>query len=86
MEYQKIKNLLSITPDEVPRLTTEKWIEIHDHSGNARDRCNPSKQIRFKISVLRSDLCDFSDAYIVVNRIINVLGTSNRSRKKVFSI
>ena len=64
MEYQKITNLLSTTSDNVPRFITKKWVEVHDQSGN--DRYNPSKQIRFKTSVLRSDLCDFSDAYIVV--------------------
>ena len=63
MEYQKITNLLSTTSDNVPRFITKKWIEVHDQSGN--DRYNPSKQIRFKTSMLRSNLCDFSDAYIV---------------------
>ena len=33
---------------------------------SAEDRYRPSKQIRFKTLMLRSDLCDFSDAYIVV--------------------
>ena len=68
MEYQKITNLLGIKPDGVPRFITKKWIEVHDQSGNAEDRYKPSKQIRFKTSMLRSDLCDFSDAYIVVQR------------------
>ena len=31
--------------------------------------------------MLRSDLCDFSDAYIVVKGTITVTGTNNRSRK-----
>ena len=47
-------NFLRKTPDEVPRLVTKKWIEIHDHSGNAEDRYNPRKQIKFKTSMLRS--------------------------------
>ena len=50
----------------MPRHTTEKWIEFHDQSGSAEERYKPSKQIRFKTLMLRSDLCDFSDAYIVV--------------------
>ena len=53
-------------PNEVPRFITKKWIEVHDQSGNAEDRYKPSKQIRLKTSMLKSDLCDFSDAYIVV--------------------
>ena len=67
-------------PDEVPRFITKKWIEVHDQSGNAEDRYKPSKQIRFKTSMLRSDLGDFGDAYIVVKGTITVTGTSN-SRK-----
>ena len=35
-------------------------------SGSADDRYKPNKQIRFKTSILRSDLCDYSDAHIVV--------------------
>ena len=66
MEYQKITNLLGTTLDEIPRFITKKWVEVHDQSGSADDRYKPSKQIRFKTSMLRSDLCDFSDAYIVV--------------------
>ena len=63
MEYQKITNLLDTTLAEVPRFITKKWVEVHDQSGNAEDRYKPSKQIRFKTLMLRSDLCD---AYIVV--------------------
>ena len=50
----------------MPRFITKKWVEVHDQSGSAEDRYKPSKQIRFKTSMLRSDLCDFSDADIVV--------------------
>ena len=66
MEHQKITNLLDTTSDNVHRFITKRWLEVHDHSGSAEDRYKPSKQIRFKISMLRSDLYDYSDAYIVV--------------------
>ena len=65
MEYEKIRNLLRTKPDEVPRFITKKWIEVHDQLGNTEDRYKPSKEIRFKTSLVRSDLCDFSDAFIV---------------------
>ena len=71
--------MLGTTSDNVPRFITKKWIEVHDQSGN--DRYNPSKQIRFKTSMLRSNLCDFSDAYVVVKGTITVTGESNSSRK-----
>ena len=53
MEYEKIANLFGRTHNEVPTFITEKWIEVHDQSDNAEDRYKPSKQIRFKASMLR---------------------------------
>ena len=44
-------------------LLLKKWVEVYDQSVIAEDRYKPSKQIRFKTSMLRSGLCDFSDAY-----------------------
>ena len=82
MEYQKITNLLDTTSDNVPRFITKKWVEVHDQSGSAEDRYKPSKQIRFKTSMLRSDLCDFSDAYIVVKGNITVTNPNNAKRNK----
>ena len=66
--------MLDTTLYNVPRFITKKWVEIHDQSGSAEDTFKPSKQIRFKISMLRSDLCDFSDAYIVVKGTIVIEG------------
>ena len=74
MEYQKITNLLGTTP----RFIIKKRIDVHDHSGNSEDRYKPSKQIRFKTSMLRSDLCDFRDAYIVVKGTITFTKTDGR--------
>ena len=51
-------------------------VEVCDHSGSADDRYKPSKQIRFKKSMLPSDLCDFSDAYIVVKGDITLTKTN----------
>ena len=69
MEYQKIKNLVDNIPDKVPRFITKKWIEVLDQSG---ETYNTNKQMRFKTSMLRSDLCDLSDAYIVVKGTVTV--------------
>ena len=65
MEFQKIVNFLDTTSDDkdLPRFVTKKWIEVYDQSGG---NYNVNKEIRIKTSMLRSDLCDFSDAYIVL--------------------
>ena len=74
MEFQKIVNFL-----DLPRFVTKKWIEVDDQSeGNY----NVNKEIRIKKSMLRSDLCDFSDAYIVVKGDITVTNPNNAKRNK----
>ena len=55
--------------DEIPGLTTIKWIEILDQSNGTY---NPNKDIRFKTPQIRDDLCDFKDAYIAVTGKITV--------------
>ena len=56
---------------DLPSFVTRKWIEIHDQAGG-KEYYRINKEIRIKISFLGSDLCDFSDAYIVVKRTITV--------------
>ena len=63
----------------MPRFITKKWIEVDDESAKTY---NTNKQIRFKLSMVRSDLCDYSDVYIVVNGDITVEGANNRDKKK----
>ena len=56
-------------------------MEVHDQSSEANDRYKPNKPVRFIISMPRSDLCDFSDAYIVVKGEITVVGGSIKIEK-----
>ena len=72
MEYQKITNLLGAARDEVPGFITKTWVKVHDQLGSVDDRYKPSKQIRSKMSMLGSDLCDYSDGYSVVEGTITV--------------
>ena len=76
MEFNKINNLLGSAHDEVPRFITKKWIEVQSQSGSTY---NASKPIRFKTSMLRSDLCDYSDAYVWVKGTITVTASNNNA-------
>ena len=78
MEYQTIANLLGTKSDEVPRFITKKWLEVHDQSGNDEDQYKPSKHIRSKTSMLRSDLRHFIDTYIVAKGTITLTKTNGR--------
>ena len=62
MKYQKIIKLLRNMPDQAPRFVTKKWVKIYDESSGTY---NVNKEIRFKTPILRSDLCDYNDAYVV---------------------
>ena len=56
-----------------------KWIEINDLS-NGQNSTN--KNIMLKNPILRSNLCDFSDSYILVKGMITVGGANNANQKK----
>ena len=57
---------------------TRKWIKINDLSGG---QYSVNKNIKFRTSMLRSDLCDYSDAYIVVKGRITVAATLDANEK-----
>ena len=63
MEYQKIANLFDDTSNQPSKLKTKNWVEINYES---RGTHNVNSQIKFKTTMLKSSLCDYSDAYILV--------------------
>ena len=81
MEFQKLANFLDTTSDDkdLPRFVTKKWIEVYDRSGR---NYNVNKEIRIKTAMLRFDLCDFSDAYIVGKGTITVTNPDNAKRNE----
>ena len=72
MEYQKIINLLDKTPNQPTKSRTKNWVEIIDDS---RGTYNTNSQFKFKTSMLRSRLCDYSDGYILATKTITITGT-----------
>ena len=69
MLHQKILNLLDNTPNQASKFRTKNQVEINDESHRTY---NEDNQIRFKTSMLRSSLYDYSDSYILVKRTITV--------------
>ena len=59
MEYQKIINLLNNTPNQPSKFRTKNWVEVNDGSGGMY---NTDSQIKFKNMMLKSRLCDYSNA------------------------
>ena len=81
MEYQKIINLLDNATNEPTKFRANKRVQINDES---RGTCNTNSQIRFKTSMLRSSLCDYSNAYILVKGTLTAADADpNNINKKV---
>ena len=75
MEYQKIANLLDgKTSNKPSKFRTKNLVEINDES---RGTYNVNSQIKFKTTMLKSSLCDYSDAYILVKGTITIAGAGD---------
>ena len=71
MECQKIANLMDETSNQPSKFRAKNWVEINDES---RGTCNVNSQIKFKTTMLKSSLCDYSDPYILLRRTITITG------------
>ena len=86
MEYQKMANLIDDTSNQPSKFRTRNWVEINYES---RGAYKVSSQIKFKTKMLKSSLCDYSGAYIIVKVTISVNNTAaagaavNNVNKKV---
>ena len=68
MEYDKINNLLGSESENLSKFVTREYVRVNSLSNTY----NENKSIRFRTPMLRSDLCDYADAYILVNGTITV--------------
>ena len=82
MEYDKINNLLRSEElgsavdsenEQLSKFVTREYVRVNSLSNTY----NENKSIRLKTPMLRSDLYDYSDAYILVNGTITVNGIVN---------
>ena len=74
MEYDKINNLLlpedneNEMSEQLSKFATREYVRVNSLSNTY----NENKSIRFKTPMLRSNLCDYSEAYILVKGTITV--------------
>ena len=78
MEYQKIINLLDNTINQPSKFRKKNWVEINEESRGKYD----SSIIRFKTLMIRLDLCNYSDAYILVSGTITINGEGGNDAEK----
>ena len=87
MEYQEIINLLDNTPNQRTKFRKKNWVEINYES---RRTYHTNSQIKFKTSMKRSILRDYSDACILVKgtiivaRVLAPAQPQNVGKKVVF--
>ena len=79
MEYQKIANLLDSASNQPSKFRTRNWVEINDESRGTYT----SNDIKFKTTMLRSNLCDYADAYILVKRTIKITDAEDDDAAKL---
>ena len=77
METQKIVNLLNGSDNENSKFATKKWFVVDRESKGNYSHENP---IKFLTSSLESNLCDYSDAYILVTGNITVTGGDENTK------
>ena len=77
MEYDKISNLLGSQSENFSKFVTREYVRVNCLSNTYYE----TKSIRFKTPMLRSDLCDYADAYILINGKIIVTGNNSRYRQ-----
>ena len=88
MEYQKAANFLDNASNKPSKFRTRNWVEIND---DVRGAYCPNKQIRFKTAMLRSSLCYYSNAYILLkgnisanNNAAEGVDANNFGKKVIF--
>ena len=60
-------------PNQPSKFRTKNWVEINDDQGGLYT----SNNIKFKTTMLRSNLCDYADAYILVKGTITITGAGD---------
>ena len=65
--------MLNDESNQPSKFKTTNWVEINDESGGTYT----SNNIKFKTTMLRSNLCDYADAYILVKGTITTTGAGN---------
>ena len=73
METQKIVNLLNDSNNGPSKFATRKWYIINDKNDGKYGRRNENySTIKFETKVIKPNLCDYSDAYILATGDIKV--------------
>ena len=54
------------------KFMTKSWLEVVNENNNGE--CDPSSQIKFKTTILKSRFCDYLDTYILLKGTVTITG------------
>ena len=78
MEPPKIVNLVDSPSDEYQKFATRKWYVINDQNNGKYGEGNEyDSTIKFETKDIKPNLCDYSNAYILVTGDITLGGGTN---------
>ena len=81
METKKIVNVLGYANNQSSKFATRKWYAINDQNNADYVKGNEnSTTVKFEGKVIKSNLCDYSDAYILVTGNITATGGDANTR------
>ena len=85
MENQKIINLLDKIDTDSKHFATKKWFIINDENNtnygvNKDTGANNPDTIKYDTRVLKPNLCDYAEAYVLVDGTIRGTGGNNNTR------
>ena len=81
METQKTANSFGDSDNESLKFATRKWYVINDQNNTDYGEGNEdSTTVKFETKVIKSNLCDYSDAYILVTGNITAIGGDANTR------
>ena len=84
METQKIVNLSNYSDNEFSKFATKKWYVLnYQNNTEYGEKHDNNSSIKFETKVIKSSLCDYSDAYILVTGNITTRG-GNADTKVAF--
>ena len=72
--------MLNIKVTQPSKYTVKNWVEINDYLCGTYHTNN---QIEFKTTMLKSSLCDYSDAYILLKGMITITGGGDILEKRL---
>ena len=81
METQKIVNLLRDADNESSKFPTRRWYVIKDQNNtDYGEERESGATVKFETKVIKSNLCDYSDTYILVTANIKATGGNANTR------